>query len=520
MQPATLDLFVDELRAIGIGVSVGEHLDAARGLASISLARPAVVRAALQSSLVKRAEHLDAFNLLFDLHFAAKGSSPEDSPLAPVPDHELAAALRAAIRSGDAQQLRLLAEEYVRRFGGLRPGAPVAGVFAMIAASEAANLDAIRAELLAEAATAAAAMGMMGRTLPVEGQQLARHALEGADGGDGSSGGGGDGSGGGGGGSGSGWRPGSPSSVRDRLDAAAADQAIDAFRTQLRAAIRRALVADRGARAVSRSMRVRLAEDVEIAHASAAELAAVADSIGPLARRLSKILAQQERRKRRLSVRRTLHLAMGTGGVPFRLGTEPAPPPRPEIVVLADVSGSVASFSRFTLNLLIALDSRLTRMRAFAFVDGLAEITELVGDARAAGRQLTTADAARDAIRWSGSSDYGHVLREFAARYAGQLSRRTVLLIVGDARTNYGDPAAAAFGRIADRVGKVYWLNPEPRRYWNTGDSVLASYEPWCAQVRECATLRQIADFVQSLTSAADRAARPGAARTRSTTSG
>jgi uncharacterized protein len=463
VRPATLDDFVAELRAIGIGVSVGEHLDAARGLASVPLADPAVVRATLQSSLVKRAEQLEAFNLLYDLHFAVKGSPPENSPLARVPDSELAGALRAAIRAGDARQLRLLADEYVRRFGGLEPGAPVAGVFAMIAASEAAGLDAIRAELLGP----------------------------------------GDGSGGGGGTGGSGWRAGSASSVMDRLEAAAADRAIDAFRAQLQAAIRRALVADRGARAVSRTMRVRLAEDVEIAHASAAELAAIADSIGPLARRLSKVLAQQERRKRRLSVRRTLHLAMGTGGVPFRLGTEPAPPPRPEIVVLADVSGSVASFSRFTLNLLIALDSRLTRMRAFAFVDGLAEITELVGDARAAGRQLTTAEAARDAIRWSGSSDYGQVLREFAARYAGQLSRRTVLLIVGDARTNYGDPAAAAFGRIADRAGKVYWLNPEPRRYWNTGDSVLARYEPWCAQVRECATLRQIADFVQSLTAAA-----------------
>jgi uncharacterized protein with von Willebrand factor type A (vWA) domain len=148
-----------------------------------------------------------------------------------------------------------------------------------------------------------------------------------------------------------------------------------------------------------------LAEDVDIATASAGEQEAMVASIGPLAHQLSKILAQQEFRKRRLSVRRTLHLAMGTGGVPFRIGTEQAPPPKPEIVVLCDVSGSVATFSRFTLNLLIALDSRLSRLRAFSFVDGLSEITELVSEARAAGRPLSQAEAARGAVRWNGSSD-------------------------------------------------------------------------------------------------------------------
>jgi uncharacterized protein with von Willebrand factor type A (vWA) domain len=249
-------------------------------------------------------------------------------------------------------------------------------------------------------------------------------------------------------------------------------------------------------------MRIRLAQDVNIANASAAEQEAMLASIGPLAQRLSKILAQQTAyRKRRLSVRRTIHLAMGTGGVPFRLATEPAPPPRPDFVVLADVSGSVASFSRFTLNLLIALDSRLSRLRAFSFVDGLAEITELVSDARSAGRQLGPAEAAAGAIRRSGSSDYGSVLREFAGEYSRQFSRRTVVLVVGDARTNYGDPAVASLADVSDRVGKLYWLNPEARRYWDQGDSVMSQYAPHCAQVRECSTLRQIADFVQSLAS-------------------
>ena len=464
-QDAALATLVDELRAVGVGVSVGEHLDAARALASIPLADQAVVRSSLQSALIKRAEHLDAFNVLFNLYFGGTGPSAP-GPFDSLTAEDLGAALRAAIASGDAAALRQLAEEYVRRYAGLEPGAPVAGVFAMIAASEAANLDGIRAELLAA-------------------------------GGEGSGDAGGGGSGAGG--SGDSWNVRGSAGIANRLRRAEADRAVDSFRAELQAAIRRALIADRGARAVSKTLRVRLAEDVDIATASAAEQEAMVASIGPLAHQLSKLLAQQEFRRPRLSIRRTIHLAMGTGGVPFRIGTEPAPPPKPEIVVLCDVSGSVATFSRFTLNLLIALDSRLSRLRAFSFVDGLSEITELVSEARSAGRQLTQAEAARGAVRWTGSSDYGHVLRDFARDYSRQFSRRTVVLVVGDARTNYLDPAAGALAEVSERVGKLYWLNPEPRRYWNQGDSVMSSYAPWCAQVRECSTLRQIADFVKSL---------------------
>jgi uncharacterized protein len=469
-----LAALVDELRNVGIGISVGEHLDAARALTHISLADKEVVRAALQCTLVKRAEHAGAFSLLFEL-YTAGSAQPGAELIATMTDEQLRATLRAVIDSDDTHMRRLLADEYVRRFGGLEPGSPVAGVFATIAVNEAADLAGIRAELLADQAGGAAGDGA-------------------------GSGGGGGGGGSGGGGSGGGGSEGGTGDLRARLSTAGADRAITAFRGDLQAAVRRALVADRGARAVRTTMRVGLAEDIDIASASAAEQEAMAAAIGPLAQRLTHVLAQLATyRKRKLSIRETLHKAMGTGGVPLRLATEPARPPKPQIVVLCDMSGSVAAFSRFTLDLLIALDSRLNRLRVFSFVDGVAEITPLVRDARAAGRRLGLREAARDAIRLSGSSDYGYVMREFAAEYAHQLSRRSVVLVVGDARTNYTDPAVAAFAEIAGRAGQVYWLNPEPRRFWDQGDSVMSRYAPWCAQISECRTLRQIADFVQSL---------------------
>jgi hypothetical protein len=165
------------------------------------------------------------------------------------------------------------------------------------------------------------------------------------------------------------------------------------------------------------------------------------------------------------------------------------------------MSGSVSAFSRFTLDLLAAMDSRLSRLRTFAFIDGLDEITGLVRDARAAGRPLGTMEAAAGAASVSGRSDYGRVVRAFARGPARSLTRRSVVLVIGDARTNYLDPAVRDFAEIARRAGRVYWLNPEPRRYWDDGDSVIGSYAPLCTRVEECRTLRQIADFVLSLAS-------------------
>ena len=480
--PGLLADLVDELRNAGIPVSVGEHLDAAAAVAGIPLNDREVLRAALAATLVKDGDHLGAFNLIFDLYTSGPPPGQGESPLAGLDDAELRDVLRGAIADDDRMLMSLVADEYVRRFAGAEAGRPVAGVMYGIAVNRAADLDGIRAELLAA-------------------------------GGAGAGGGGGFGLGGGGGGGGLGGEGGSAgeggsggddgltgmTSLRDRLAQAEAERAISRFRAEIEASIRRVLVADRGARAVRATMRVGLAQDKDIASASGAELQAMTSAIGPLAQQLTQVLSRQARRPRRPSIRGTLRRSMATGGVPFRIVTEPARPPKPEIVVLCDVSGSVAAFSRFTLELLVALDSRLSRLRIFAFTDGVAEITGLVGEARAAGLRLPLARVQQETVRLDGGSDYGHVLRTFAAGHARQLTQRTALLVVGDARTNYLNPAVASFAELARRAGQVYWLNPEPRSAWNDGDSVIGAYSPFCDQVQECRNLRQITAFVGSL---------------------
>jgi uncharacterized protein len=448
-----LAALVDELRAVRVPVSAGEHLDAANAIANIPLGNREVLRAALQCALVKHARHLSTFNLIFDLCIA---DTPREGapPLADVPDAALHAKLRDAIRSGDNFLQYLLADEYVRRFANVEPGRAVAGVRYLISTVGAADLPGVRADLLGELAEED-----NDRTTPP-----------------------------------------TAAALRNRLARAAVDRSVEDFREKLRSAVRRALVADRGAHAVRETMGVQAAEDIDISSASAAQMREIAATVAPLAQHLSRILARQAAmRRRKLSIRGTLHRAMGTGGVPFRLATSPPRPPRPEVVVLCDMSGSVSAFSRFTLNLLTAMDSRVNRLRIFAFVDGLAEITALVRGARAAGRTLGTMEASADSMGASGHSDYGEVMRQFVAEYAGSLTRRSVVLVIGDARSNYLDPAVPEFEQIRRRAGQVYWLNPEPRLYWDDGDSVIGRYAPWCTRVEECRTLRQIGAFVLSL---------------------
>ena len=182
-------------------------------------------------------------------------------------------------------------------------------------------------------------------------------------------------------------------------------------------------------------------------------------------------------------------------------------PPRvakPEIVMVCDLSGSMATFARFTLQLTYAVRAEFSKVRAFGFVDGTDDLTGFFGDgadfSQAMGR---VAGEAR--LVWAdGHSDYGASFRMLADRFPDAIGPRTTLIVTGDARNNYRRSAREAFAALSLKSRAVYWLNPEPRRYWNTGDSVVDDFEDLCDRVDEVRTLRQLEAFVESL------AAEPG----------
>ncbi|HXS43316.1 MAG TPA: VWA domain-containing protein [Solirubrobacteraceae bacterium] len=230
------------------------------------------------------------------------------------------------------------------------------------------------------------------------------------------------------------------------------------------------------------------------------DLAAVHRVVAQLKRRLKTQGHELRGRKRHahVDVRKTMRASLEPGGVPVVLKFRPVRPRRPEIYVLCDVSTSVTSASVFFLSVLHALHDSFRKMRSFVFIERISEVTD-VFERRRDFKAVSEA-IARDAgvADISGYTDYGRVWNEFAQLVEDDLHPRATVIVLGDARTNGRDPRADVFGQIAARAGRTFWLNPEPRLYWNYGDSVIAAYERFC-EAFECWTTGQLEDFVKAL---------------------
>jgi uncharacterized protein len=231
------------------------------------------------------------------------------------------------------------------------------------------------------------------------------------------------------------------------------------------------------------------------------DLAAVHRVVAQLKRRLKSQGQESRGRKRHahVDVRRTMRASLETGGVPVVLKYKPVRPRRPEIYVLCDVSTSVTSASVFFLSVLHALHDSFRKMRSFVFIERISEVTDVF--ARERDFKAVSESISRDAgvADISGYTDYGRVWSEFATLVEDDLHPRATVIVLGDARTNGRDPRADIFAGVAARAGRTFWLNPEPRLYWNYGDSVIAAYERYC-EAFECWTTGQLEDFVKALT--------------------
>lgn len=242
-------------------------------------------------------------------------------------------------------------------------------------------------------------------------------------------------------------------------------------------------------------------EDIEFLNASRAELDRVREAVRPLARVMAARLTRKRRSRNqgRINLRRTTRQSLGTGGVPFNLAFRRPRPHRPELLVLCDISGSVAEFSLFTLTLMSALSAEVAQTRSFVFVDRTDEITDLLNRTD---HSIEPWQIMRNTnvIADDGHSDYGAVLQQFHDEVVeSNRGPAPTLLITGDARTNYHDACPNSLEAIARRCRRIYWLNPEPREQWDTEDSEMSTYAPYCHGVFEVRNLRQLISCVEDL---------------------
>jgi uncharacterized protein with von Willebrand factor type A (vWA) domain len=275
---------------------------------------------------------------------------------------------------------------------------------------------------------------------------------------------------------------------------------ITRFETMVATEVRRRIAEETG---VERTARIAVRpplERLDFNRATRTELTALRREVYPLARRLATRLTVKHRHGRsgRLDFRRTVRASLSTGGVPLTTRHRPRRPHKPELVVLCDASDSVASFAHFTLLLTFALREQFTKVRAFAFIDSTDEITKYFEPGVDVVDAMTRLAREADLVWITGRSNYGHAFTVFADRYLDAITPKTSLLILGDARSNYGDLALPILKTMAGRARHAYWLNPEPRRDWDTGDSAASAYDA-VVPMFECRNLTQLVDFIEEI---------------------
>ena len=245
-----------------------------------------------------------------------------------------------------------------------------------------------------------------------------------------------------------------------------------------------------------RRLREELLRKVKLSNLEHRSFRLIQEIVFKMAKRLATMHARRRKvfKKGHLHVPRTLRSNMSYDGAIFDLRWRSVKIDRPRVFAICDVSGSVANYARFMLMFLYSLEEVMPKVRSFAFSSDLAEVTELFERNRI---EDAIAKTLRDYA--GGSTDYGQAFADFKRLCLDEVDNRTTIIILGDARNNYGDPKAEVLKEMYERCKRLIWLNPEPRNAWQVGDAEMRRYSAYCHQAEECNSLLHLERVVGNL---------------------
>jgi uncharacterized protein len=446
--------FVAALRRAGVGATQSEAIDAFRTIPHLDLLEREQLREGLASVTVTSQTHRRAFDDLFELYFPARRAADDDTPAVtddPADDLDqddyLKDLLDSLMQGGD-DTIRQMARMAVEEFGRVE-GRDGGTSYFQYKVFRAVDLQQLLKDLLSRAQDES------------DGELTA---------------------------------------LQERLYRDEFEARLRTFQQEVEAEIRRRAAAQRGLDQVADRMTRPPVEELDFFHLTAEDQAQLRAQIQPLARKLATRVAVKRRHGKdgRLDVRRTVRRSLSSGGIPFEPSFKPRRPHKPELFVICDVSGSVASFARFTLMLVHALQEQFSKVRSFAFIDTLDEVTALFEQSDAADAMKRMMSEA-ELVWLDGHSDYGHSLERFHAEHARDITPRATVIVLGDARNNYRQANAWVLQDLQRRARKVFWLNPEPIQFWDTGDSIATSYGRYVDDMVEVRNLKQLARFVERI---------------------
>ena len=218
--------------------------------------------------------------------------------------------------------------------------------------------------------------------------------------------------------------------------------------------------------------------------------------IKKMARRLISVHSRRKRKSQRgvLDVRSTIRANQEYDGILFETVWKKSKVDRPKIVALCDVSGSVANVSRFFLMFLHSLTEILPNVRTFAFSNKAGEVTDLFEN-----KDIEVAAAETLLLNGGGSTDYGQAFVDLEGFLENNIDRKTTVIILGDARSNYGDPRCDVLKTIQEKSKRILFLNPEPKSVWGTGDSEMLRFVPYCSKSKVCSSLFDLERVVDDM---------------------
>jgi uncharacterized protein with von Willebrand factor type A (vWA) domain len=239
--------------------------------------------------------------------------------------------------------------------------------------------------------------------------------------------------------------------------------------------------------------------EIPFSNLTPAETQAVKEIIDRLVRKLEEITSRRFSGGSRgmVDVKKTIQRSVRYRGVPVEILRRSKPPRKGKIVTLCDVSGSVWSTARFMLNILYSLQTCFSRVKSYVFIENPFDVTSffMANDPNKAIQKILNDPR----INYNARTDYGMAFQRFRDHHFRELDKKTTLIIIGDARSNYLNPRESLLEKMRDRCRRLIWLNPEQKKFWGTGDSEMMGYQDHCNETRACGNLNQLIDFIEAL---------------------
>ena len=202
--------------------------------------------------------------------------------------------------------------------------------------------------------------------------------------------------------------------------------------------------------------------------------------------------------KGKLLFRKTIRKSLKNGGSLYDIVLKPKIKKKPRLILLCDISGSMALYSLFGLTLLFGVVQRFRSVHAFVFIDGITDITNEL-------KNLKFNNINKILTNWNnyvhvdGHSDYDKSFKDLLDEKIISNSSFNTLIVIGDARNNYRPINSETIDKLSKKFQNIYWMNPERSQYWNTGDSQFHHYQSISKKYSEVRNFEQLKTFINSI---------------------